>query len=194
VAGGIFDVRDAERAAHADSLVRQHYVDIDLDNLLAIRTQAPMEAFVSYRWHDKVYWTAHKVSIPRGELVLTDGKHMIRGRCGNRIQGQLPPFAVLSSGVSATTLESAFDAPLPAIHQPPPRLQPVLRGTPPQRIDQSNFPPTQSSSTPEPRIFLLSSTAMLLLLLFSKRRIQRQENSDQGAAMEGRDLHLAERG
>jgi hypothetical protein len=42
-------------------------------------------AYVSYRMGDRIYWTRKKLLIPEGELVLTDGVHFARTRCGNRL-------------------------------------------------------------------------------------------------------------
>jgi len=40
---------------------------------------------VSYRLHDRVYWTKHKVRIRSGETILTNGQTEVRARCGNCI-------------------------------------------------------------------------------------------------------------
>lgn len=54
-------------------------------------------AHVSYRKGDRLFWTRNKVRIPAGERILTDGRHEIRARCGNRIEdspeGEVEPEA-----------------------------------------------------------------------------------------------------
>jgi hypothetical protein len=40
---------------------------------------------MSYRVGDRVYWTKEKVTLPQGEALLTDGRSLIRARCGNCI-------------------------------------------------------------------------------------------------------------
>jgi hypothetical protein len=68
-----------------DSVVAGHYAGIDKANLKIGRLSEPLQAHVSYRIGDRVYWTKRKLTIQAGEQIVTDGKTLVRGRCGNNI-------------------------------------------------------------------------------------------------------------
>jgi hypothetical protein len=85
IPGGVSSGEEIRRAAKSDLVVRDHYQGIDLNNIRKEPLQRNMLAYVSYRIDKKVYWTQEKVQLHKGETVLTDGKNLIRGRCGNRI-------------------------------------------------------------------------------------------------------------
>src|ERR1035437_2211871 len=91
VLGGLRNLRDAEDSVDSDPVVALHYRDLHIENLLLRRTAAAMDVFVSYRVQNAIYWTSHRIHLAKGELVLVDGKNMVRARCGNRIVFELPP-------------------------------------------------------------------------------------------------------
>ncbi len=99
VSGGVQSAAELAEAAQRDPVVRDHYQDIRLNSVKALRLDKDMLAYVSYRVNDKILWTQKKVRVSTGELVLTDGKNLVRGRCGNRISvskvavspGPVPP-------------------------------------------------------------------------------------------------------
>jgi hypothetical protein len=84
VPGGVHS-RDALVAAVADPVVAAHYAQVDIAHAHMVRVPSQRRAYVSYRIGDRVYWTSHTVALHPGEDVLTDGRHEIRARCGNRI-------------------------------------------------------------------------------------------------------------
>jgi hypothetical protein len=84
VKNGVYSSREAQSAVRSDAVVRAHYSDIQAPKLRPISSPGkPM--FVSYRRGDRVYWTSHRVRVPEGESLLTDGTNIIRARCGNRL-------------------------------------------------------------------------------------------------------------
>jgi hypothetical protein len=85
VAGGVQSAAELTQAADRDPVVRDHYKDIHLNQVRELHLDKDMRAYVSYRVKDKVYWTQKKIPLRKGELVLTDGKNLVRSRCGNRI-------------------------------------------------------------------------------------------------------------
>lgn len=85
VPGGVYSGAEARRRVARDAAVASHYADLDVDQLRAERLAAPARVFVSYRKNGVVYWTRHAVAVPAGERVLSDGTHLIRARCGNRL-------------------------------------------------------------------------------------------------------------
>ena len=107
-----------------------------------------------------IRWTSKKVRIPPGELLLTDGRCMIRARCGNRIVARLTR-AEVSSGISDpdSMQEMMFDTPLPSIAQLPPALQPVLTpGVTLRDLWKGEPPPVEY--TPEPGTMVLVATGL----------------------------------
>ena len=85
VPGGVRSQAELSDAATRDPIVRRHYQGIHFDSVKETHLDHDMQAYVSYRVKDKIYWTQRKLNLHKGELVLTDGKNMVRGRCGNRV-------------------------------------------------------------------------------------------------------------
>jgi hypothetical protein len=94
IPGGAYSAEELALARRVDGVVAAHYADFDAP-AVAVRTLPENEfLYVSYRKSDRVYWTTDKRRIPKGEPVLTDGKHLARVRCGNRLSAA-PQFPVL---------------------------------------------------------------------------------------------------
>ncbi|MBV8905508.1 MAG: hypothetical protein JOZ22_17905, partial [Acidobacteriia bacterium] len=94
IPGGAYSAEELARARRIDRVVAAHYGDFDA-SAVAVRTLPESELlYVSYRKADRVYWTRDKRRIPKGEPILTDGKHLARTRCGNRLSA-VPQFPVL---------------------------------------------------------------------------------------------------
>jgi len=85
IPGGIYSVDEAADATGRDAVAAAHYSDVDLPALRVKQLPAVRRAYVSYRVRDRIYWTRHTVELQAGEAILTDGRNMIRARCGNRI-------------------------------------------------------------------------------------------------------------
>jgi hypothetical protein len=85
VPGGVRSQAELAAAAQRDPIVRRHYEGIQFKDVKETHLNHDMQAYVSYRVKDKIYWTQRKLNLHKGELVLTDGKNMVRGRCGNRV-------------------------------------------------------------------------------------------------------------
>lgn len=164
VPGGVFSSKELSNTMQVDAVARTHYEDVRLENLIAIRTREPMQAFVSYRIGDKILWTRKKVRIPPGELLLTDGRSLIRTRCGNRLVERLPRSEVLSTMNDLdSSQELMFEAPLPSIAQLPPALQPVLTpGVTMRDLWKKGSPPAEEY-TPEPATMVLFASGLLLM-------------------------------
>ena len=119
VPGGALSVEEARRAMSGPS-VRDHYAGVDLKNLKRVILTADLSGYVSYRYGDKIYWTAKSVRLKAGEPVFTDGQHMIRGRCLNSysahpmapIRPHEPEEKVMETWVEVPVLSFSF-APLP---------------------------------------------------------------------------------
>ncbi len=91
VPGGVLSETELEDSIANDPVVAQHYHDIVPERLQLHRLNTPVNMYASYRSGNTVHWMSHTVRIPKGELVLSDGVHMIRARCGNRLAFTPPP-------------------------------------------------------------------------------------------------------
>ncbi|MBV9083494.1 MAG: hypothetical protein JOZ62_12515 [Acidobacteriaceae bacterium] len=84
IPGGAFSAEELRIARAVDRVVASHYADFG-SNSVTVRLPADSYMHVSYRMKDRIYWTRERRRIPKGELVLTDGKKLARARCGNRL-------------------------------------------------------------------------------------------------------------
>jgi hypothetical protein len=107
VAGGVRDVRELKWAVEHDPVVAAHYAGFDYDNAHVVKLVLARTAFVSYRIGNKIYWTRHRVSLKKGETVITDGKMTARTRCANRVE-EVPQQATSEAEPPA----AAFDEPV----------------------------------------------------------------------------------
>ena len=182
IPGGVSNVAELRQMLKDDPQLAAHLKDFDLNKAVLVRAAAPRAAYVSYRVGNHIFWTTRKLTIARGEALITDGKRTIRGRCGNDISDV--PLTPLSPSADPTSKE--FDTPVLAPVPPPeialippsfpfwgPPIPPPLL-TPPAATPPSNTisfvppifiggpgggiptdpPPT---SVPEPPTFLLLS-------------------------------------
>ena len=85
VPGGTVTRDEVKSKVAGDPVVREHYKGIQLDLLRPFRLTKPAQGYVSYRIGNRIFWTAQRLYLRPGELLLSDGLHLIRGRCGNRI-------------------------------------------------------------------------------------------------------------
>ena len=156
IPGGAYSRDELALALRVDPVAAAHYSDFEASNASVNPLPQDTYLYVSYRKADHVYWTANKHRVPKGELLLSDGKHLARTRCGNRLSG-IPEFPV-AHGPQPTEL--ALNAPefLPGIELPesplfPPQFDaPImpLAGTLPREFA---FPLGTPGSSPIPEAF-----------------------------------------
>lgn len=159
IPGGVYEPKELAVSMAKDPSLREHYKDIKVENLVAVRTASPMLAQVSFRKAGAIHWTHGAVNIPAGELVLTDGSHMVRARCGNRIK--LDGSNVHSGNTALTSEEMALEVPLPPIVPPAPQYQPVVPpGVHPPDVGPQ---PSPQAYTPEPPAYVLFGSALMML-------------------------------
>ena len=104
VPGGVKDARELKWAAQHDPVVAAHYAGFDYDHARVVRLTLARTAYISYRIGNKVYWTRHRVSLKKGETVITDGKITARTRCANRVE-EVPQQATSQSEPPAAKFE-----------------------------------------------------------------------------------------
>jgi hypothetical protein len=90
VPGGVASREEVEDSMAQDTAVAEHYRGIHLGRLEPVRLSATIRVYASYRNAGGIHWTRQAVRVLKGELVLSDGVNLIRGRCGNRL-AFLPP-------------------------------------------------------------------------------------------------------
>lgn len=105
VPGGAENVHEAKWAM-ADPAVKNNYAQFDVAQLKQVKLTTNISGYVSYRWGDKIYWTARRITLRAGETVFTDGVHIVRGRCLN-CYSALPMLPIRPHEPS----EIAFDTP-----------------------------------------------------------------------------------
>jgi hypothetical protein len=85
IPGGVSSAEELTNALLHDPLVADHYAEFDAAKARRIRLDRDRAVYVSYRLGHHIYWTSRKLTLLKGETVLTDGEHEARTRCGNRI-------------------------------------------------------------------------------------------------------------
>jgi hypothetical protein len=156
IPGGAYSPAELRYSIAKDPVVRAHYADFDLKSARLVTLASDRFQYASFRMRNKVYWTHSKIRILKGEVLLTDGVHFARTRCGNRLCDtsqtetttaepplqalSLPPFsfqllinheisldaAPLLEDLAQTHPELIFDLPRVAPYLPP---APPMQGT-----------------------------------------------------------------
>lgn len=85
IAGGVHNKAEFEEAMKTDPVAAAHYANFNAAKFHLVKLQKPMFAYVSFRVGDNVYWTSHKVELRAGDVLISDGEHLGRTRCGNRV-------------------------------------------------------------------------------------------------------------
>ena len=130
VPGGVRDASELKWAAEHDPVVRSHYAGFDYDHARVVRLALARTAYVSYRIGNKVYWTRHRVTLKKGETVITDGKITARSRCANRVE-EVPQQATSSSEPPAAKFEEPVQpAAGTAVASPPLPFESALMNRP----------------------------------------------------------------
>jgi len=130
VPGGVKDGHELKWAAQHDPVVASHYAGFDYDHARIVRLVLARTVYVSYRIGNKIYWTRHRVSLKKGESLITDGKITARTRCGNRVE-EVPQQATSQSEPPAAKFEELVQPNLgTALSQPPVPFQSTLTRPP----------------------------------------------------------------
>lgn len=123
VPGGVQTADDLRHITSHDDVVGNHYAGFDFRNARIVEVDQPKLVYLSYRVGDKIYWTRKKVSLRRGEMLITDGKMTARTRCANRVSEAAmpetspaePPAAKFEEPFDGTAARTPFPGDLNSI-------------------------------------------------------------------------------
>lgn len=107
VPGGVHSAAELAAVIARDPIAAAHYANFNVAAAHIVRVEKSRLVHVSYRIGNQIYWTRKPVRLALGETLLSDGEHLIRTRCGNRLadDAQGP---VLLNEPDAEVLETAF--------------------------------------------------------------------------------------
>jgi hypothetical protein len=96
VAGGVEDAKQLKWVAEHDPVVGAHYAGFNYAHAQVVRLTLARTVYLSYRIGNHIYWTRRRVTLHKGEKLITDGKMTARSRCANRVENSPQPQAVSS--------------------------------------------------------------------------------------------------
>jgi hypothetical protein len=85
VPGGFEDAKELKWVAEHDPVVAAHYAGFDYARAQVVRLTLARTVYVSYRIGNHIYWTSRRLTLQKGEKLITDGRMTARTRCGNRV-------------------------------------------------------------------------------------------------------------
>lgn len=85
IPGGAYSPEELRNSIAKDKFVKAHYADFDVKSARLVTLAEDRFQYVSYRLNNRILWTHKKIRIPKGEVLLTDGRQFARTRCGNRL-------------------------------------------------------------------------------------------------------------
>jgi hypothetical protein len=132
IPGGVLSREELANRILNDRVVADHYAKFAVGKFKIVKSEETQLMHVAYRIRDKVFWTAKKLKIAKGETLITDGNNnFARTRCGNRVS------AVPMEPVSETEEPSVeiFDNPVLAMVE-----EPELPTLPETRLDLRDIP------------------------------------------------------
>jgi hypothetical protein len=103
----IHSVEDFRRAVLRDPVLAQYYADFDWDRAKTQRLHEPASVFVAYRKDNFIQYTKRPITLPSGDVYLSDGNRNVRSFCCNDFADAPQPGA-----------EEAVSQPMPSTHPP----------------------------------------------------------------------------
>ena len=86
VPGGVEDAKELKWVAEHDPIVGAHYAGFDYARARLVRLTLARTAYISYRIGNRIYWTRRRITLHKGETLITDGRMTARTRCANRVE------------------------------------------------------------------------------------------------------------
>jgi hypothetical protein len=119
IPGGVEDAKELKWVAEHDPVVAMHYAGFDYDHAKIVRLTLAQTVYLSYRIGNHIYWTSHRVTLHKGEKVLTDGRITARIRCANRVE-KVPQQAAAPVEPPAVVFDQPVRMPTGTAMQSPP--------------------------------------------------------------------------
>ncbi|MGC1372192.1 MAG: PEP-CTERM sorting domain-containing protein [Candidatus Sulfotelmatobacter sp.] len=129
VPGGVSDAKELKWVAEHDPVVAEHYAGFDYDRARVVEVTLARTAYVSYRIGNHIYWMRRRISLHKGEKLITDGRITARGRCGNRV-AENPQAEVSPSEPSPERMEKPMDGAGTVMPAPPVPFESALLSRP----------------------------------------------------------------
>jgi hypothetical protein len=129
VPGGVSDAKELKWVAEHDPVVAEHYAGFDYDHARVVEVTLARTAFVSYRIGNHIYWMRRRISLHKGEKLITDGRITARGRCGNRV-AENPQAEVSPAEPSPERMENPMDGAGTVMPAPPVPFESALLNRP----------------------------------------------------------------
>lgn len=107
IPGGVQTPEDLRRVSEHDRVVGSHFIGFDFRRARIVELDQPRLVYLSYRVGDRVYWTGKRISLHKGERLITDGKTTARTRCANQVS-ESPQPEVLPAEPPAAKFEEPF--------------------------------------------------------------------------------------
>lgn len=86
VPGGVEDAKELKWVAEHDPVVAAHYAGFDYARAQVVRVVLARTVYVSYRIGNHIYWSRRRLTLHKGEKLITDGRMTARTRCANRVE------------------------------------------------------------------------------------------------------------
>jgi PEP-CTERM motif len=96
IPGGVESAAELRNSITHDAVVAEHYQGFAVERARVVRLSEDRALYVSYRLGNRVFWSKKRFTLLKGETVITDGEHMVRTRCGNRV-AEAPAGPVLAA-------------------------------------------------------------------------------------------------
>jgi hypothetical protein len=178
IPGGVLNRAELIEAVEDDTIVAEHYSRFKAGEAKLIRAEETQFMHVSYRIRNKVFWTAKKLKIPKGETLITDGSASARTRCGNMVSAapqepvspEEPPIEVFDVPLLDEVKEAPPVPPVPEFkfEDIPPWDVHVMESYNPPEENPPNpenyLPPVPYYSPPTDIVVPESGTLSLLIL------------------------------
>lgn len=84
IPGGVESAAELQTYSAVDRTLADHYSGLG-DGLVITKVDQDQRLYASYRVADAIYWTKNRIVVHAGEDILSNGKDMVRARCGNRL-------------------------------------------------------------------------------------------------------------
>jgi hypothetical protein len=139
VPGGARNLEEARSLIASLKKSSKAYMGINVDLLFPLRLTTPMYGYMAYRRGDHIFFTKKIVTLPEGEIVFTDGIHLIRWGCINLFS----PVPMFPTSPLEPTEQELMDVP-----EPPPLLtyNPGSPGVPGGEFPPAASPPAQPTT------------------------------------------------